>query len=456
MDSLEENKILQQSLTMMEKHPVCDRCLGRQFAWLSTGTTNPERGHSIKLILSMHADQLMKTSDVQEGKRILRTLAENGIFEPARTIAEREGIGYSAKEACYLCSLGDSSIFDRIPSLLDRILAKLEGIEFSTFLVGSVQSPLLAERQDEIRADLGLSHGEALKADFNRELGKFLQSDLQREVDFENPELVIVYDIVKDDIKLQINPLFIYGRYLKLERGIPQSRWDCSECKGKGCEVCNNTGRRYADSVSEYIGEPLQRAAGGSRFKVHAAGREDIDALMLGTGRPFVVEISEPRLRALDFPVLATEIQKQSSGKVEVHDLQVTDRAQGQQLKEEAAENVKEYTALIRTEGEVSDKLLRTAEHALEDVSIQQRTPERVAHRRSDLTREKRVIEVSLRVKEVGLLAGHFKVQGGTYIKELISGDKGRTSPSLTELLGVECRCVELNVVAIHPTHHKA
>jgi tRNA pseudouridine synthase 10 len=404
----------------------------------------------------MHADQLMKTSNSDKGKRMLRVLAENGLFGPARVISYREGIEYDASKTCYLCSLEGACIFERIPDLIDRVLKELEGIEFTTFLVGSIQSPLLDERQDEIRSELGLSHGESLKADFNRELGKFLQSYLQRKVEFEAPEVVIVYDVVNDSISLQINPLFIYGRYLKQERGIPQSRWDCSDCKGKGCEVCNNTGRKYPDSISEYIGGPFLQTTKGSRYKVHAAGREDIDALMLGTGRPFVIEISEPQRRTLDFESIIEKIKKESEGKVEVLDLSVTTRAHGQRLKEEAAENIKEYTAIISTEGEVSDEFLRVAEQGLANITIQQRTPERVAHRRSDLTREKRVIEVRLKHKKDKLVEGYFKVQGGTYIKELISGDNGRTSPSLTELLHTMCKCIELDVVAIHSTHHKA
>ena len=36
--------------------------------------------------------------------------------------------------------------------------------------------------------------------------------------------------------------------------------------------------------------------------------------------------------------------------------------------------------------------------------------------------------------------------QHGTYVKEFISGDEGRTTPSLASLLGVACRCDVLDV----------
>ena len=36
--------------------------------------------------------------------------------------------------------------------------------------------------------------------------------------------------------------------------------------------------------------------------------------------------------------------------------------------------------------------------------------------------------------------------QHGTYVKEWVSSDDGRTNPSLSSLLGVECRCDLLDV----------
>jgi len=40
--------------------------------------------------------------------------------------------------------------------------------------------------------------------------------------------------------------------------------------------------------------------------------------------------------------------------------------------------------------------------------------------------------------------------EAGLYIKELISGDSGRTRPSISELLKNECTCKELDVMKIH------
>ena len=175
-----------------------------------------------------------------------------------------------------------------------------------------------------------------------------------------------------------------------------------------------------------------------------------IDVLMLGLGRPFVIEISEPRVRQPDLETITSNINNEAEGKIEVQGLVLTDRHRLQKLKEDASSNVKEYEAVIEIGSQVTDKQLRIAEEKFKGVKIEQRTPLRVSHRRSDLVREKIIHEITIDQYKEGYLKAKFKVQGGTYIKELISGDEGRTTPSIAEILGIDCKCTELNVTAIY------
>jgi tRNA pseudouridine synthase 10 len=57
-----------------------------------------------------------------------------------------------------------------------------------------------------------------------------------------------------------------------------------------------------------------------------------------------------------------------------------------------------------------------------------------------------------MKLKKTGsdTVKGFFKVQGGTYVKELVSGDNGRTTPSVSERIDTACECVELDVLEIH------
>ncbi|MDH4214533.1 MAG: tRNA pseudouridine(54/55) synthase Pus10 [Candidatus Thorarchaeota archaeon] len=454
MTNHEEYSVLETARKMLVQHPLCDRCLGRQFAWLGSGTTNEDRGHSIKLTLCMIADKEIKSGDKASGEHTLAILAGNGMFAPARTIATKNSIEYVTSDSCHLCFIDGSSIFEKIPLITERMVGIADQVEFETFLAGCVPSPLLVERQDEISAIHSALYSETLKSHFNRLAGIQLQELLGKSVDFEKPDVVFIYDMNKDEVGLHVNPIFIFGRYKKLVRGIPQSRWDCKKCKGRGCEECEGTGRNYPDSISEYVGIPAQQCAGGSRFKFHAAGREDVDVLMLGKGRPFVVEISKPRVRKPDLLEMAQTINQEAAGKIEVHDLELTDRHRLQKLKEDAASNIKEYAAIIHTEGLVTDEAIQRVIQSFQGATIEQRTPNRVSHRRSDLVRKKKVHGIKLTKLEEGILEAFFKVQGGTYIKELISGDDGRTKPSVAEILGTACVCKVLNVTAIYSSEN--
>ncbi len=451
-------ELLEKTMLMLEEYSLCDYCLGRQFAWLGTDTTNQERGKAILSVLLMEAELSLKGEDTSTGLALVKLLAENAMYIPAQKIAARRSLEVNLEKTCHLCTIAGSSVFGRLGDIVQKMKEESQGVEYQTFLVGTTPDPELVDREDELRGKHSILYGESLKSQYNRELGKELSKIIEKQVEFERPDVVFVYDMKKDTVEIQINPVFIYGRYKKLVRGIPQSRWDCNDCHGKGCSQCGGTGRKYPDSISEYIGIPVQKLMKGSRFKVHAAGREDVDVLMLGTGRPFVLEISKPMIRTPDLGELERAINSEANGKIEVMNLELTVRERAQTIKSEASENVKEYLAQIQIEETVTEDELKKAEEKLTDIQIKQRTPTRVSHRRSDLIRDKQILQVKLTRISENLVEGFFKVQGGTYIKELISGDDGRTTPSLSSVLGRQCICNELNVIAIygHSPHHNA
>jgi tRNA pseudouridine synthase 10 len=194
--------------------------------------------------------------------------------------------------------------------------------------------------------------------------------------------------------------------------------------------------------------KPLLDAALGEKTSFHASGREDIDARMLGTGRPFVVEVSKPEKRFLNLKELKQTINKNGKGKVKVSNLRFANKDTVRRLKK--GESVqKEYRVLIEFEKEVSEKALQVLEEKLSNLQIKQRTPLRVVHRRADLIREKYIYKV--KVKKVSPKKAEMQIlcQGGLYVKELVSGDEGRTTPSVSELLGNKAKPIKLDVLKV-------
>jgi len=204
----------------------------------------------------------------------------------------------------------------------------------------------------------------------------------------------------------------------------------------------------YPESVQEIVEGPFLKATGGLKASFHASGREDIDARMLGNGRPFVIEVTRPRKRFLDLEKLEQEVNAVGRGKVEVLNLRFGDKNVVRRLKR-GESTQKEYRVLIEFDNKVSAKDLQLLEEKLRNAMIKQRTPVRVLHRRADMTREKYIYEVN--VKKLSLKKAEMKIrcQGGLYVKELVTGDEGRTVPSVSEILNNKAKPMKLDVLSV-------
>jgi tRNA pseudouridine synthase 10 len=73
----------------------------------------------------------------------------------------------------------------------------------------------------------------------------------------------------------------------------------------------------------------------------------------------------------------------------------------------------------------------------------------RVAHRRADKVRERKVLDVEYVGEQDGKFVLEVLGEAGLYIKELISGDQGRTIPSLAEILQRSAHVTSLDVVQV-------
>jgi len=429
--------MLETARRILRLGPICDNCLGRQFAMLSTGLSNQERGRSLKTVMAMAAD----LSGGAEGQEVLEELAP--AFRPARLRLEGKGAG-DQDVRCWVC-LGQMTPCN-LDELASMSISALEGREYESFLVGTMMSGLLAENEELLLAEGASTHAEPFKSELNREVGKRVSLRTGKQVDFKNPDVTVHLNLYEKRAELQVSSLYIYGRYRKLERGFPQTRWPCRECKGQGCERCNHTGRMYQESVDELIRGPVMEFTGSKDTVFHGAGREDIDARMLGTGRPFVVEAVFPVRRNIDLKALQEEINRRASPKVEVLDLSVTTRPKVEELKEGAF--TKTYRAAIQLDEPATEEKLKLGLDQLVG-SVEQRTPTRVSHRRADKVRHRVVYSAELNDVREKAASITVSCEGGLYVKELVSGDDGRTRPSLAETLGSGAKVVELDVIDV-------
>lgn len=257
-------------------------------------------------------------------------------------------------------------------------------------------------------------------------------------------------DSQRDPGARPVAKVFVEGRYRKLVRDLPQTVFFCPECKGhprrrRGCVRCEGFGKLTRDSVQELIGWVLGAAFKTRKHKFHGAGREDVNVRMLGQGRPFVVELIAPKVLDVDLAAAEAEINRRNEGRLEVLGLHWTEKTRVAVLKEE--KHAKEYAARVRVSGPVDAE--RAAGLVGKRFTLIQQTPERVAHRRAQIDRERWIEIVKLQRAEEDVWEFGVRAQHGAYVKESISGEGGATRPSLSELLGAPCECLELDVLAI-------
>ena len=371
------------------KLPLCDHCLGRLYAMLGHGLSNDERGKAIRTIYAMESN-----------------LNLSSLYP----------------ENCELCN----NIFSRLDDYAKHIANMLKDIEYETFMIGSRFSQETMEREKGLQDEFG-NLGEPINREFNRELGKKVMEMTGKEATIKDPDVTIIVDTEYDDFEIEIKPLLIYGRYRKLVRGIPQTKWPSG---------------KYKESVEEIIAKPIMEVTKGEGHALHGMGREDIDALMLGNGRPFIIEIKMPKRRKINLDEIAKKIN--SSRKVEVLDLRFASKKEIVQIK--SSEPKKRYRVGIKVDASAEE--LKSALDSLIG-KISQRTPTRVKHRRADKVRIKEVYEVKLIGKDDEAWVVEVLAQSGTYIKELMHGDNGRTSPSLAEKLGKKVEVLWLDVIEI-------
>lgn len=387
---------------MLETYQLCDHCIGR----LCTHRKNDE-------------------SFQDAGKRY-RTFHTKQSETPIQD--------------CELCN----GLFLELHNFYDLVYQALVDYEFNTFLIGSSVDEEILEKEKHIIETFKLDGTASIKQEINEYIGMKLETESDHIVDFKHPDIMIIINTQFNVISLQIKSLYLYGRYNKLKRGIPQTKWFCRRCHGKGCRYCQYTGKLYEHSVEEYIAQPAIKETEAEDEAFHGAGREDIDVRMLGNGRPFVLELKNPKKRSLSVQNLETMIGQNSEGAVTVNSLRITDSTDISRIKEAHFQKV--YVVKIHASAPIQKEKLKKVALSLQGTTINQQTPTRVEKRRAKKIRRRKVYRCKILDVDEAIASLEIESESGTYIKELITGDNGKTQPNISELLGSACEVEALDV----------
>ncbi|KAL6481820.1 hypothetical protein MHYP_G00099000 [Metynnis hypsauchen] len=232
--------------------------------------------------------------------------------------------------------------------------------------------------------------------------------------------------------------VFIAGRYNKFSRELPQTPW-----------VIDGE-RRMEGSVEELIADPLLSSFRADGFNFSSSGREDVDVRTLGNGRPFAMELLNPHRAKFNRAEVRQlqEVINASSDKIRVRDLQIVTRDAMGRMKEGEEEKTKSYSALIWTKKAITNSDLDFIAN-IKELKIDQKTPLRVLHRRPLAVRQRVIHSMSASYLDTHHFRLQLHTQAGTYIKEFVHGDFGRTKPNLCALMESEVDILELDVESV-------
>ena len=138
-------------------------------------------------------------------------------------------------------------------------------------------------------------------------------------------------------IELDIRAVYYYGRYQKLEEEYHRLGGHVGYAKAEDVKSVTLSANNMT-RVFNLIGSPMCEFLDAQEDSFHGMGREDIDVRCMGSGRPFVIEIKEPKTRTLDTEIAMAEINSRAEGKIKINSLRLSNRKEVVRIKDTPAE----------------------------------------------------------------------------------------------------------------------
>ena len=328
--------------------------------------------------------------------------------------------GKSSNKKCYVCK----NIFQNLDSMLLNIFQKSSNLDFKTFNLGLILKNSFLERDDLIKSKFKIKGIENLKFAISAEMSKKISRRTKSKRIMNEPDLFIQVNFKDESSTIRTKPIFVYGRYNKKIRKLPQKQILCKSCNGIGCHNCNFIGLENIESIEGKISNFLIKKFDGNQVKINWIGGEDQSSLVLGNGRPFFAKILNPKKR--------NKILRKSTN---------LDGISLSELKK----------ILIQPKGSIPFK-------SKVSIIVDTEKPISLAHLKKltilenaiihDPSKDKKNIDkkiYKIRYKKLGKTSFHLDlfVDGGIPIKFFIQNSD--VTPNISELLGNHCQCRKID-----------
>jgi len=381
--SEEHDKIIHQSKSILKECDLCDNCLGRFF---------------------------INSTHLSSGKRLGNKI--------------RNSINARAVTKCYICKnlLSNADLYVKMMQNASM------GYEFSTFTVGAILKQSIIERDDKLRSKFHLHGVDGIKTAVTRELGKKFARKTRTRIDHLLPDIIFTINFRTEQCDVKTKPIFLYGRYIKNKRGLPQKEESCQDCKGKGCIFCNNHGIVSFDSVEGRISQFLYEKFKTERVKFTWIGGEDKTSLVMGNGRPFFAKLLSPKKRNVRLA------KKSNLNEIMIHDLRKIDHIPNGSIQFKSKTKM-----LVSTKNNLSSNKLK---------KLKQLTDAPIEITDSNKQYKKRIYKLKYKKHSLQSFAVEMEADGGIPIKWLVNGFS--VIPNISSILNTDCFCEKFDVDQIY------
>jgi len=382
--SEEHDKIIHQSKSILKECDLCDNCLGRFF---------------------------INSTHLSSGKRLGNKI--------------RNSINSRVVTKCYICKnlLSNADLYVKMKQKASM------GYEFSTFTVGAILKQSIIERDDKLRSKFNLHGVDGIKTSVTRELGKKFVSKTKKRIDHLLADITFTINFKTERCNVKTKPIFLYGKYIKDKRGLPQKEESCQDCKGKGCIFCNNHGIVSFDSVEGKISKFLYEKFETEQVKFTWIGGEDKTSLVMGNGRPFFAKLLSPKKRNVRLA------KKYNLDEIMIHVLRKIDHIPNGSIHFKSKINMR-----VSTKNNISSKKLK---------KLKQLVTVPIEITDSNNKQHKRIIH-KLKYKKNSLQSFTIEIEadGGIPIKRFVDGFN--IIPNISSILGIQCSCKKFDINQIY------
>jgi len=375
----EYDKIILQSKSILKECDLCDNCLGRFF---------------------------INSTHLSSGKRLGNKI--------------RNSTNSRAVTKCYICK----NLFSNAVLYVKMMQNASMRYEFSTFTVGAILKQSIIERDDKLRSKFHLHGVDGIKTAVTRELGKKFARKTRTRIDHLLPDIIFTINFRTEQCDVKTKPIFLYGRYIKNKRGLPQKEESCQDCKGKGCIFCNNHGIVSFDSVEGKISQFLYEKFETNQVKFTWIGGEDKTSLVMGNGRPFFAKLLSPKKRNVRLA------KKSNLDKIMIHALRKIDHIP----------NGSKIKMLVSAKNNISSNRLKKLKQ-LVTVPIEITDSNNKQHKKT-------IHKVNYKKNSLQSFTVEIEADGGIPIKRFVDGFN--IIPNISSLLGTQCSCEKFDINQIY------